>query len=195
MKRATKIILTVLLCSIMATPSLIAQNQAKSSRQKMTRQERKEKRLKASLESRAHVFQLLKHRLFVMQANQLYGTSGVTVPVTPSINFFAVKGNKVIFQFGLDGSLGGPNGVGGMTAEGFIDHYSFNPGKTTKKTMEVSGYIHPKGSGDWIYFNLAVGNSGNAILNITFPFGERLTMNGFVEGFSKTSVFKGQNWF
>lgn len=194
MKRVTKILLAVFLCCMMAAPSLSAQNQA-NSKQKMTKQERKEKRLKASLESRKHFFQLLQARLFVMEANELYGRTGVMIPVSPSLNFLAVKGNKVIFQFGLDGGMMGPNGVGGMTAEGFIDHYSFNPGKTTHKTMEVSGDIRPKGSGDWVQFYLTVGNNGNAYLNMTFPYGGRLSMNGYIRGFNKSSVFKGQTWF
>lgn len=198
MKRVTKIILSVFICSIMAVPSVSAQNQVKSKHEKMTKQQRKEMRLKASLESRKHYFLLLKSKLFVMEANQLYGRNGVTIPVSPSINFFAVKGNKVIFQFGLDGSMMGPmmgpNGVGGMTAEGFIDHYTFNPGKTTKKAMEVTGDIRPKGSGAWVHFYLSVGNDGNANLNILFPWGARLSMNGNVKGFGNSSVFKGQTW-
>jgi len=132
MKRAVKIFLTIFLCSMMAAPVLSAQNNAKSKSQKMTRQEKKEMRLKASLQSRKFYFQLLKHRLFVMEADELYGRSGIMIPVSSSINFLAIKGNKVIFQFGFDGSAMGPNGLGGVTAEGFIDYYTLNPGKTKK---------------------------------------------------------------
>lgn len=182
----------------MAAPSVNAQNQAKSKHQKMTKQQKKELRLKASLESRKQYFQLLQSRLFVLEANQLYGRNGMMIPVSPSLNFLAVKGNKVIFQFGLDGGMMGPimgsNGVGGMTAEGFISHYTFNPGKSSKKAMEVTGDIRPKGSGAWVHFYLSVGNDGNAFLNISFPWGARLSMNGYIVGFSHSSVFKGQTW-
>ncbi len=195
MKKAIKIFLMMLLCSAMVVPAVSAQNEAKSKHQKLTKQEKKEMRIKASLESRKYIFQLLKQRLFVLEANQLYGRNGIMIPVSSSINFLAIKGNKIIFQFGLEEGVIGRNGVGGLTAEGFVDHYSFNPGKTTKKAMVVSGDIRPKGSGDQGHFILTVGNEGNAILNILFPYGGRLTMNGQIVDFAHTSVFKGHTMF
>lgn len=194
MKKVIKIFLTVLLSSMMVMPALQAQN-VKGKSKKMTRQERKEMRLKASAQSRKHYFQLLKQRLFVLQADQLYGRGGLAIPVSPSLNFLAIKGNKVIFQFGLDGWLSGPNGVGGITAEGFIDHYSLNPGKTEKKAMIVTGSIRPKGSGDWINFRLSVGSEGNAYLYMNLPFGGNISMNGRIVDYANTSVFKGFTQF
>lgn len=195
MKKASKIFLTFLLIGVMTGPAINAQ-QVKSKNQKMTRQEKKEMRMKASLQSRKHFFELLKHRLYVMEADQLYGRTGIMIPVSSSINFLAVKGNKVIFQFGLDGRATGPNGLGGMTAEGFIGHYILNPGKTTKKAMEVTGTIRPKGSsGGWVRFNLSVGNDGNASLYMNFPYGGSLSMSGHIVDYAHTSVFKGMTQF
>lgn len=161
----------------------------------MTRQEKKEMRLKAEKKSRKHYFQLLQHRLFVLQADQLYGRGGLAIPVTPSLNFLAIKGNKVIFQFGLDGALSGPNGLGGITAEGFVDNYVLNPGKNEKKAMVVTGNIRPKGSGNWISFRLSVGSEGNAYLYMNLPFRGSLSMNGRIVDYSNTSVFKGFTQF
>lgn len=194
MKKVIKIFLTMFLSSMMVMPALQAQN-VKAKNKKMTHQERKEMRLKAEKQSRAYYFQLLQQRLFVLQADQLYGRGGVAIPVTPSLNFLAIKGNKVIFQFGLDGWLSGPNGVGGITAEGFVDNYSLNPGKTSKKAMVVTGSIRPKGSGDWITFWLSVGSEGNAYLVMNLPFGGSLSMDGQIVDYSHTSVFKGFTWF
>lgn len=194
MKKVIKLFLTILLSSMMVTPALQAQN-AKGKQKKMTRQEKKEMRLKAEKQSRAYYFQLLQQRLFVLQADQLYGRNGFAIPVSPSLNFLAIKGNKVIFQFGLGGWLSGPNGVGGITAEGFVDNYSLNPGKTSKKAMVVTGSIRPKGSGDWINFRLTVGSEGNAYLYMNLPFGGSLSMNGQIVDYAHTSVFKGFTWF
>lgn len=194
MKKVIKIFLTMLLSSIMVMPALQAQN-ARSNNKKMTRQEKKEMRLKAEKQSRGHYFQLLQQRLFVMQADQLYGRGGLAIPVTPSLNFLAIKGNKVIFQFGLDGAFSGPNGLGGITAEGFVDNYSLNPGKNEKKAMVVTGSIRPKGSGNWISFRLSVGSEGNAYLVMNLPFGGILSMNGRIVDYSHTSVFKGFTQF
>jgi hypothetical protein len=194
MKKVIKIFLTMLLSSIMVMPALQAQN-ARSNNKKMTRQEKKEMRLKAEKQSRGHYFQLLQQRLFVMQADQLYGRGGLAIPVTPSLNFLAIKGNKVIFQFGLDGAFSGPNGLGGITAEGFVDNYSLNPGKNEKKAMVVTGSIRPKGSGNWISFRLSVGSEGNAYLVMNLPFGGILSMNGRIVDYAHTSVFKGFTQF
>ena len=195
MKKVAKIFLMVLLSGVIAVPTLSAQN-TKGKNQKMTRQEKKEMRLKASLKSRKHYFSLLKNRLFVMEADQLYGRGGIMIPVSSSINFLAIKGNKVIFQFGLDGAAMGPNGLGGMTAEGFIDKYKLDPGKTAKKAMVVSGSIRPKGSsGGWVRFNLSVGNNGNAYLYMNFPYGGSLNMNGRIVDYAHSSVFKGMTQF
>ncbi len=194
MKKAIKLFLTILLSTIIVVPALEAQN-VKTKNKKMTRQEKKEMRLKASLQSRKHYLQLLQHRLFVLQGDQLYGRNGFSVPVSPSLNFLAVKGNKVIFQFGLDGGLPGPNGVGGVTAEGFLGHYSLKPGKTEKKAMTVTGYIQPKGAGNWIPFRLSVGNDGNANLYMNLPFGGSVSMYGRIVDYAHTSAFKGFTMF
>ena len=190
MKKVVKIFLLVLISSVMVVPALQAQNE-KGKNKKMTRQERKEMRLKASLESRKRIFQLLKHRLFVMEGYQFYGRAGILMPVSSSKNFFAIKGNKVIFQFGLDGVVGGPNGLGGVTAEGFVDHYSLDPGKTTKKAMVVTGSIRPRGSGNWVQFRLSVGDDGNAFLSMNLPWGGSINMNGQVVDYAHAAVFKG----
>jgi len=192
MKKIIKLFLTILLSSLVIGPGLQAQ-QVKN--KKMTRQERKTMRLKAEKQSRQYYFQLLKHRLFVLEANQLYDRNGFAIPVSSNLNFLAVKGNKVIFQFGLDGWMPSPNGVGGITAEGFLDHYTVNPGKTEKKAMVVTGYIRPKDSGDWINFRLTVGNDGNAFLYMNLPFGGNLSMNGQIVDYAHASVFKGSAWF
>lgn len=196
MKKSLKIFLLLFLCNILASPFLYAQKPMVSVRkhQKIEKLKRRELRLKASLQSRRYYAQLLKQKLFVLQADQLYGYTGAMIPVNSSTNFLAIKGNKVIFQYGFIGRIGW-NGVGGVTAEGFIDHYLFNPGKSNKKAMLVSGQIRPKGAGDTGYFTLTVSNDGSAYLNMTLPFGGRISMSGRIVDFAHASVFKGQTMF
>ncbi|MBE0652123.1 MAG: DUF4251 domain-containing protein [Bacteroidales bacterium] len=194
MKKAMRIFLMIILCSAMTVPSLRAQNNDVLPK-KMTKQERKELRLKESLASRERILQLLKQRLFVLEAYQIYGRNGITIPVNSAVNFMAIKGDKIIFQFGLEGGAVGSNGVGGITAEGFIDNYTFNPGKSTKKAMIVTGEIRPKGAGALGRFTLTVGNEGNAFLTMLLPYGGSLNMNGHIVDFAHSSVFKGQTMF
>ena len=194
MKKAIRIFLMTLLCSALVMPSLSAQNDVRKHK-KLNKQEKKEMRLRESQETRKYIFQLLKQRLFVLEADQLYSRSGMTIPVSSATNFLAIKGNKIIFQFALENGAMGANGIGGMTAEGFVDNYSFNPGKTTNKAMVVTGDIRPKGSGDRGHFVITVQNDGNAYLNILLPYGARLSMNGRIIDFAHTSIFKGHSIF
>lgn len=157
---------------------------------KEIRLKKKQKRARASLESRKFYAILLQQKAFVLEATQLYGPRGNMMQVSPSTNFFAVRKNKLIFQTGL--GSGGRNGVGGMTAEGFINQYEFNPGKTNKKALSVSGRIQPKGGGDRGYFYLTVMNDGNATLYITLPYSGRVRMSGTIVALPKAGVFKGQ---
>ncbi len=193
MKKALKMILATVLISAVAMASVNAQEH--DPQKKLTRQEKKELRLKESQASRKFFYGLLKNRLFVLEAYQIYARNGMAIPVNSAVNFMAIKGDKIIFQFGLGGAAVGSNGVGGVTAEGFVDHYVLNPGKTARHAMVVTGDIRPKGSGDWGHFTLTVGNEGNAYLSMLLPYGGRLSMNGHLVDFAHTAVFKGQTMF
>lgn len=154
---------------------------------------KKEARAKAAQESRKYYANLLKNKAFIMEATQLYGPAGNMFVVSPTTNFFAVRKNKIIFQYGL--GFGGRNGLGGMTAEGFITHYKFNQEPSKNKALSVSGQIKPKGSGMPGYFNITVNNNGNGYLTITFPVGGTLSMSGRVVALPEGNVFKGTSDF
>lgn len=192
MKISTKILLLILITGFLNTGNIYAQKSGKLSKQqkKELKLKKKQMRMKASLESRKYYTYLLKNKTFILEATQLNGPTGLPFSVSPSTNFFAVKGNKVILQFG--NGTGGRNGVGGMTAEGFINNYEFKKPKSPKKGLTVSGNIRPKGSGDRGAFYLTVNDDGNAYLHVTLPYGGRISMSGRLMDLSKAGVFKGQ---
>ena len=170
------------------TPSSSMKQQRKELRMK-----KKQEKQQALLKSRKFYAYLLKNKAFVLEANQVFGPRGNMLSVSPTTNFFAVRKNKVIFQYGL--GAGGRNGVGGMTAEGFIDHYQFESGKSNKKGLTVSGNIQPKNSGNAGYFTLTVMDNGNASLRIIMPYGSNLSMSGRLVALPNASVFKGSTDF
>ncbi len=159
---------------------------------RIQRKKRKVARLKASLRSRAYYANLLKRHYFVFQADQLYGPGGVSYPVSPDVNFFAVVKNKVVLQFGFQGVLGW-NGVGGLTAEGFLAKYVFRGEKPLRKALSVSGTIRPRGGGGQPYFYMTVNNNGNAYLDVLMIGGGRIRMSGQVVAPSQAAVYKGQS--
>jgi hypothetical protein len=78
------------------------------------------------------VDRLISDTTWVLEADYLAGRSGVTMPVSSTINFIAVNKKEAIFQLGT--TLGGPglNGVGGTTVEGTVTKYLLRK-KVTKK--------------------------------------------------------------
>ncbi|MBN2614320.1 MAG: DUF4251 domain-containing protein [Bacteroidales bacterium] len=195
MKSFTKTtILTLLIVMLSFTDYAQTPVASKAKHRKELRMKKKAEKARASLESRKYYAYLLKNRAFVLEATEFYGPRGVMMPVSPSTNFLAVRKNKLIFQFGL--GAGGRNGVGGMTAEGFINHYEFDPGKNNNKALSVSGSIQPKGSGVRGFFTVTVMNSGVADLSISLPFSSgQIRMSGRIVSLPKAGVFKGQTDF
>jgi len=196
MKTSARIIILVLIAGFLTTGNIYAQKPGKLTKQqkKELKLKKKQMRMQASLKSRKYYSYLLQNKTFILEATQLYGPTGLPFSVSPSLNFFAVKGNKVVFQFGL-GSAAGRNGVGGLTAEGFIGKYEFKNPKSAKKSLIVSGVIKPKGAGDRGYFYMTVMNDGNAYIHLTLPYNGRVSMNGRVMSLKKAGVFKGQTDF
>jgi hypothetical protein len=195
MKAITRIAILLIIAGFLTTGNSYAQNNSSLTKKqrKELRLKKKQMRMKASLESRKFYSYLLNNKTFILEATQLYGPRGRMFSVTPSTNFFAVKDNKVIFQFGLGSA--GRNGVGGLTAEGFVNKYEFKKPRSEKKALIVSGNIRPKGSGDRGAFYMTVQNDGNAYVHVTLPYGGRISMSGRLVSLKNASVFKGQTDF
>ncbi len=181
--------------TLFTTNSGMAQSKqlTKSEQRKLEKQKKKEKRKKKSLASRQYYSKLIKSRRFVFQATRLYDTYGRYYSVTPDINFVAIKDNKIILQFGFQG-VPGWNGVGGITAEGFLKDYRFYPGKNNKQAMTVTAQIQPKFGGASPYFTMSISNDGSANIQVTLDNGGLLRMGGQVYTPSRSSVYKGQTF-
>ncbi len=170
-----------------------AKQLTKKEQRKLERQKKKEKRLKKSTASRKFYTNLIKNKRWVFQATRLFGPSGVYYSVTPDLNFVAVQDNKIILQFGFQGVIGW-NGVGGITAEGFLTDFKFNPGKNSKQAMSISAHIQPKYGGGSPYFTMDIGNDGSASITVTLINGGTLRMGGQIYSPAQSSVYKGQTF-
>jgi hypothetical protein len=196
MKKVKNILLLILLLAFAVPQVSYAQGRrlTKKEIRKIERRKPKVARLKASLRSRAYYANLLKHHFFVFQADRLYGPGGMSYSVSPDVNFFAVVKNKVILQFGFQGIVGW-NGVGGLTAEGFLAKYNFSEGKSLKRALTVAGNIRPRGGGGQPYFYMTINNNGNAYLEVLMIGGGRIRMSGHVVAPSQAAVYKGHSRF
>jgi len=165
----------------------------KKEQRKLEKQKKKEERQKKSIASRKFYANLIKNKRWVFQATRLFGPSGVYYSVTPDLNFVAVQDNKIILQFAFQGVVGW-NGVGGVTAEGFLSDFKFNPGKNKNQAMSVSAHIQPKYGGGSPYFTMDISNDGSADITVTLINGGTLRMGGQIYSPAQSSVYKGQTF-
>ncbi len=163
---------------------------SKKEQRKLEKQKKKEERRKKSEASRKYYAHLIQHKQWVFQATRLYGPSGQLFNVSPDINFVAVKDSMIVLQFGFQNVIGW-NGVGGVTAEGFLTQYQFNPGKSKTDAMTISAHIRPKFGGGSPYFTMTIMNDGSADISVTLNNGEMLRMGGQLYSPADASVYKG----
>ncbi len=91
----------------------------------------------ASVQARA----ALKNRDFVLEANSVQFRNGAMVYVNSSTNFISVKGNRAVVQISPSDFSAGPNGVGGVTVDGFISGQEIHTDRKGRLTysMNVTG--------------------------------------------------------
>ncbi len=162
----------------------------KKEQRKLEKQKKKEERQKKSAAMRKYYLHLLKNKRWVFQATRLYGPGGQMFNVSPDINFVAVKDSMIVLQFGFQNVMGW-NGVGGVTAEGFLSEYNFSSGKNHKAALTVSAHIRPKFGGGSPYFTMTVMNDGSAEISVTLINGQLLRMGGQLYAPQNASVYKG----
>lgn len=165
----------------------------KKEQRKLEKQKKKVARQKKEAASRKFYSHLIQSKRWVFQATRLFGPSGQFFSVTPDLNFVAVYDDKIILQFGFQGVIGW-NGVGGVTAEGFLRDFKFDPGKNQKQAMSVSSHIQPKFGGGSPYFTMTIGNDGSAEITVTLNNGQMLRMGGQIYTPDESSVYKGQTF-
>ena len=186
-------ILSLLIAVLLVAPSgVTAQTKqlTKKEQRKLEKKKKKEERRKKSAAQRKYYEHLLKEKRWVFQATRLYGPSGQLYNVSPDVNFVAVKDSMIILQFGFQNVVGW-NGVGGVTAEGFLSQYKVDPGKNHKQAMTVSAHIRPKFGGGSPYFTMTVMDDGSTDIMVTLNNGDMLRMGGQLYAPQNASVYKG----
>ena len=71
----------------------------------------------------------VRNQDFVLEAQQVTFKSGMTTFVNTTTNFISVKGNRAVVQISPSNFASGPNGVGGVTVQGFISGPEYKVGK------------------------------------------------------------------
>jgi hypothetical protein len=107
----------------------------------------------ASVQARA----ALRKRDFVLEADNVQFRNGNTVFVNSSTNFISVKGNRAVVQISPSNYYSGPNGLGGVTVDGYVSELQVKTDSKGRITysMNVTGiginaqveiYMYPNSS-------------------------------------------------
>ncbi len=194
MKKLIYILSAVLLFGMLMSQPVIAQsNLSKKEQRKIEKQKKKEAREKAELNLRAKYRELLKNKHFVFEGQKVYLPAGGNTNIATNVNFLGIKEGVVVVQFDFPG-LNGPNGLGGVTAQGKLENWHFDPGKNAKQAMTASGQVSPRGSVNRIVFTLTVANNGLGDLQINMN-NSSFRMTGQVVSLEEAHIFQGSSNF
>ncbi len=194
MKKLVYFLSAVLLFGLLWGQPVQAQNNlSKKELRKIEKQKKKQAREKASLAMRAKYMELLKNKHFVFEGQKVYLPAGGNTNIATNVNFLGIKDGQVVVQFNFPG-LNGPNGLGGITAQGKLENWSFDPGKNSKQAMTVSGQVSPRGSANRVVFTLSVSNDGLGDLQINLN-NSSFRMTGQLVSLEEAHIFQGSSNF
>lgn len=156
---------------------------------KLSRQERKEVE-KAQLAWNFHILDsLLNAKRFVLEADYLQDRYGMRIPVAQNLNFIKVNDPDGVLQTGNNFSMG-PNGVGGVTAEGPLGSWKIF--KDFKRMSYVVRFSISSNIGHYdVVLDVNAANYAQATITGLGP--GKLTWVGHLVTVDNSRVFKGFN--
>ena len=80
----------------------------------------------------------LRNQDFVLQADNVQFRNGQIIFVNSTTNFISVKGNRAVVQISPSNFASGPNGVGGVTVQGYISGPEYKTDKHGRTTFSFN---------------------------------------------------------
>ena len=158
---------------------------------KLTRQQKIEQRRIEEEAMAKLVHQMVQDRQFVLEANYLGNQTGERIVVSSRINFIAVDSNKIVIQLASLSGIGGPNGMGGITAEGSVTGFDVKKLGKAQNVYSIRLFTMTKiGSYD-IFFSISP--SGYADATISGTTSGKLLYYGRVVPLKQSKVFKAMS--
>lgn len=166
MKQLTKLTLTILLSTIV----VFSYSQEDK---KKTRAERKAEKEQRKLEEKKKVEaqwvkdqEMAKNQNFIVEFTRVTDNrTGTVYNLTPRTNFIAVNGNRVVIQVETNVYLA-DNGLGGITIDGDLSDYKYNPPEGKKGTIQVSFNVSSQSTFRGSNVTISVGKEGYTTVTI-----------------------------
>lgn len=158
---------------------------------KLTKEERKALYAYEDSVTAADAMKAVLDSSFIAAADQLTLKRGRNVNVSSNLNYVSLNGTNAVIQVGSTFSIYGPNGIGGVTLEGYARDISI---KTDKKG-NVSLYMRVMGSGLSGEVNLQMAKGSNrATVQIKGTFSSsRITMYCTVSPYEPYKMVQGRS--
>jgi hypothetical protein len=153
----------------------------------LTRKEKKEARQEQLYANYKAIDTLIQNKTFVLEADYLQNVYGEQIRVPSMLNFIKIDSPVVVLQTGSN-SYVGLNGVGGITAEGNISHWTVN--KDEKHLSYTIRFTTMTNVGTYdIFLRIAADATAQATIS-GFTHG-KLTYKGNLVAPYNSTVYKG----
>lgn len=170
----------------------IGQVQAQNQKKLLHKQERQEQKAQEEFQDSLlfrQAYQAIDGKSFTLEAGQVVFKGGQTAFVSTSTNFISVDGDMAVVQIAFNGASSGLNGLGGITVKGSVSGYRVK----TDKAGNVYVSMNVVGTAVSATVSITLYNGSNqASVTVNPNFNSnRLTLNGKIVPFSKSTVFQG----
>ncbi len=165
MNRITLVLLTGLL--LLATLTVVSQEEKKSSKDKKAERELKKQEEQQLREAQWKVFQVLaQEQKFIVEFARVTDTrTGMVYNLSPRTNFIAISGDKVVVQVETNEYLAS-NGLGGVTVQGSLSNYKYEPPKNEKGSIQISFNVTSENTFRGTNVQINVGSEGYSYVTI-----------------------------
>jgi hypothetical protein len=183
----------IILLALLLFPS--AYGQAKEdvdskTKKELRREEKKRNRETEKALQAALVDTMVSARQFVLEADYLSNERGTRIVVSSTLNFIIVDTKRGTIQTGSMSGVGGPNMMGGITADGDITQYELTTlpkkrGYSIRMMIMTSVGIYD------IFFTISPDGSATATLGGNW--GGKLNFHGNLVPLGVSRIFKGRS--
>lgn len=177
--------ISLVIIMILVGGSVIAQTKEEK---KAAKKAKKEAKLEQDKANTAMLISIVENKKFVLEANTLFDRTGKTYIISSHLNFVGFDGVNSTIQLAFDQVIGW-NGVGGVTIDGRITKMEIKPNKDGLG-FNINASVQNKGGG-LVTMLFRVSSSGNARVDMSGSFGERISFQGTLIALDKIRVYKG----
>lgn len=159
---------------------------------KLTKEQKLEKR-KAEAEATAKMVDIMvNQRRFVVEANYIGLHTGNRFVVNSDLNFIRLDSSIIVIQVAPIMGSGGANGLGGITAEGFISDWKIKRYGKSPQNYSINLFIKITRAGTYD-INIIINPNGTVQATVSGIDAAKVTFYGKLVSLQASKVYKGSS--